>query len=146
MRGVMGLFNKEGCRTMHIQKQRNQASDDLTYRILGCAMEVHRHLGPGLLESVYQTCLSRELSAAGCQAVAGTTIPVTYKGQLLDCGFRADIIVEESVLIEIKAVERLLRVHEAQLLTYLKLTGISLGYLINFNSAPLTRGIRRYRR
>src|SRR5688572_22514925 len=117
---------------------------ELSGRVLGCAMEVHRHLGPGLLESVYRQCLGREITRSGLSAEAEVPIPVAYKGETLDCGFRADLVVEGKLLVELKAVERLLPIHEAQLLTYLKLSRVRLGLLINFNAAPLKNGIRRF--
>ena len=117
--------------------------EPLTRKVISAAIEVHRELGPGLLEVVYRTCLMDELLAAGLPARSEVHIPVTYKGKPLDCGFRADIVVEHSLLLELKAVERLLPIHEAQVLTYLKLTGIRVGLLFNFNSIPLKNGIRR---
>ena len=116
---------------------------DLTRRIIGCAIEVHRVLGPGLLENAYRECLMRELGLARLSFVREVHIPVTYKGVELDCGFRADIVVEDSVVLELKAVERLLPIHDAQLLTYLKLTERRVGLLLNFNSTSLRHGIRR---
>jgi GxxExxY protein len=116
---------------------------DLTRRIIGSAIEVHRALGPGLLENAYRECLMAELSLCGLRATRETPISVTYKGVQLDCGFRADIIVEEAVLLELKAVERLLPIHDAQLLTYLKLCGHRVGLLLNFNATSLRHGIRR---
>jgi GxxExxY protein len=115
----------------------------LTRRIIGSAIEVHRLWGPGLLESAYRESLVRELEMAGLAVKREVAVPVLYKGKRLDCGFRADIIVAESVILELKACERLLPIHEAQLLTYLKLCGIRVGLLINFNSTSLRHGIRR---
>ena len=100
-------------------------------------------LGPGLLENAYRECLMRELGLARLSFVREVHIPVTYKGVELDCGFRADIVVEDSVVLELKAVERLLPIHDAQLLTYLKLTERRVGLLLNFNSTSLRHGIRR---
>jgi GxxExxY protein len=116
---------------------------ELTGQIIGSAMEVHRVWGPGLLESAYRECLVRELGTRGLAVKREVAIPVAYKGERLDCGFRADVIVEDSVILELKACERLLPIHEAQLLTYLKLCGIRVGLLINFNSTSLRLGIRR---
>jgi GxxExxY protein len=118
----------------------------LTRRIIGCAMEVHRELGPGLLESVYRECLMRELASAGLPFVREVKVPITYKGEELDCGFGADIVVNDSVVVELKAVEGLLPIHEAQLLTYLKLMQRRVGLLLNFNSTSLKHGIRRLAR
>ena len=115
----------------------------LTRRIIGCAIDVHRTLGPGLLENAYRTCLLREFELAGLPARKEVAIPIRYKGEQLDCGFRADIVVADSVLLELKAVSELLPVHEAQLLTYLKLCGARVGLLMNFHAPMLRQGIRR---
>ncbi len=117
----------------------------LTTRIIGCAMQVHTALGPGLLESTYQECLCLELGQEGLSYRKEWEIPVLYRGHRIDCGYRVDIIVEDAVILELKAVETLKPIHEAQLLTYLKLSGISLGLLINFNVEHLRDGIRRKR-
>jgi GxxExxY protein len=116
---------------------------DLSRKIIGCAMEVHRALGPGLLESAYRECLLQELGAAGLAAKREVRVPVQYKGSTLDCGFRADIIVGDSIILELKAVERLLPIHDAQLLTYLELCNLRVGLLLNFNASSLRNGIRR---
>ena len=116
---------------------------ELSQQVIGCAIEVHRELGPGLLESVYSHCLARELCRAGLDVQHDVGIPVVYKSELIDCGFRADLIVNRSMLIELKAVERIIPLYEAQLLTYLKLCNLRLGLIINFNAAPLKNGIRR---
>lgn len=116
---------------------------ELTGQIIGAAIEVHRALGPGLLESAYQACLARELSLRGIAFEREKPLPVEYKGLELDCGYRLDFLVEDRVVLELKAVDRLLPVHEAQLLTYLKLTGCRVGLLINFNVAVLKEGIVR---
>ena len=116
----------------------------LSYKVIGSAIEVHRALGPGLLESVYRTCLLHELQVRGIEARSEVPIPVVYKGRKLDCGFRADLIVEETLLLELKALERLLPVHDAQILTYLRLSGLKVGFLFNFNASPLKNGIRRF--
>jgi len=116
---------------------------ELTERIIGAAIEVHRELGAGLLESSYRACLMRELSLNRIRAECEVAVPVAYKGLRLDCGFRADIIVEDRVILELKTVERLLPVHDAQLLTYLKLRGCHIGLLLNFNSTNLRNGLRR---
>ena len=111
--------------------------------VVGAAIEVHRHLGPGLLESAYESCLCRELELRGLSFERQQSLPVSYKGQSVECGYRLDLVVEEVVLAEIKAVEALLPIHQAQLLTYLRLTGLKLGLLLNFNVPVLTQGIRR---
>ena len=117
--------------------------DGLTEAIIGSAIEVHRALGPGLLESTYEMCLCRELSIRGLRFERQVAIPVEYKGVNLDCGYRADVVVEESVLLEIKAIDSLLSIHDAQLLSYLKLGGWKIGLLINFNVELLKHGLRR---
>ena len=115
----------------------------LTKDILGAAIDVHRALGPGLLENAYRQCLMFELTERGLAAEAEVPIPLIYKDVQLDCGFRADIIVRNAVLLELKCVERFLPVHDAQLLTYLKLCRLNVGLLINFNTSSLRNGIRR---
>jgi GxxExxY protein len=115
----------------------------LTELVIGCAVEVHRALGPGLLESAYEICLCRELSIRGIPFERQLPIPVGYKGVKLDCGYRADIVVDGRVLVEIKALDSLLPIHEAQLLTYLKLGGWKIGLLINFNVELLRHGLCR---
>ena len=114
----------------------------LTRRILTCAIEVHRHLGPGLLESVYESALSIELTAASIPFKRQIGVPLFYKGQLLS-EHRPDLVVGESVIVEIKAIERLDKIHIAQMLTYLKVTGLRVGLILNFNSAILVQGVRR---
>jgi GxxExxY protein len=113
--------------------------------VIGAAIEVHRTLGPGLLESAYEACLAHEVSARGMHAERQRTLPVVYKGVEIDCMYRLDMIVEGSVLLEIKAVEQLAPVHQAQILSYLRLSGLPLGLLINFHCATLKQGIRRFR-
>ena len=117
--------------------------NQLTGQIIGAAIEVHKTLGPGLLESAYEECLCRELSLRGFSYERQKEVPVEYKGVRLDCGYRLDIVVSESVVLELKACDRLERIHQAQLLTYLKLTGIKYGLLINFNVSVLKDGIKR---
>jgi GxxExxY protein len=118
-------------------------NDPLTERIIGFAIEVHRHLGPGLLESAYEECLCYELQQGDLAYRRQVPLPVIYKAVRLDCGYRIDVVVEESVIIELKTAERLIPVHEAQLLTYLKLSGIRIGLLLNFHAPVLRHGIRR---
>ena len=115
----------------------------LTEKVLGAAIEVHRALGPGLLESAYEACLCHELNLCGLPFQCQLKLPVVYKGVRLDCGFKIDVIVDQRVLVEIKSVKKLIPVHEAQLLTYLRLTGIKIGLLINFNVPVLKDGIVR---
>jgi GxxExxY protein len=114
--------------------------EDLTEKIIGAAIEVHRALGPGLLESAYEECFCHELSLRGVSFRRQVPLPVEYKGVKLDCGYRLDLIVQDSVVLELKCVEHTLPVHEAQLLTYLKLTGKRIGLIINFNVPVLMRG------
>jgi GxxExxY protein len=115
----------------------------LTESVIGAAIEVHRHLGPGLLESVYEQCLCWELARLGLEVRRQVALPVTYKGVPLSPGFKVDIVVGASVLIELKCVEKLAPVHEAQILTYLKLSRIKTGLLLNFNTPALRLGIKR---
>ena len=117
--------------------------DNVSNRVIGCAIEVHRILGPGLLESTYEQCLARELNLAGVGFKLQWPLPVEYKGTRLDCGYRVDILVEESLIVELKAVEQVLGIHRAQLLTYMKLAGIRTGLLINFNVTVLRGGLQR---
>ena len=116
--------------------------NELTGEIIGSAIEVHRTLGPGLLESAYEECLCRELSLRGIDFERQKSLPLSYKGIELDCCYRIDVIVGD-VVVEVKSVEKLLPIHDAQLLTYLKLSGRQVGLLINFNVPVLTDGIRR---
>ena len=117
--------------------------NELTEAIIGSAMEAHRALGPGLLESTYEMCRSRELSIRGLRFQRQAPIAVEYKGIKLDCGYRADVVVEDLFLVEIKAIDSLLSIHEPQLLSYLKLGGWKIGLLINFNVELLKHGLRR---
>ena len=116
---------------------------DLSGRVIGCAIEVHHHLGPGLLESIYEAALCHELATAGIRFARQVPLPILYKSRQLDCGFVMDLLVENALVLEIKAVAHLLPVHEAQLLTYLKVSGMTLGLLVNFNQVRLKDGIRR---
>jgi len=118
-------------------------NDPLTEKIIGFAIGIHRDLGPGLLESAYEECLCYELEQGGLSFRRQAALPVVYKSVRLECGYRMDIVVEEQVIIELKTVERLLPIHEAQMLTYLKLSGIRTGLLLNFNVPVLKDGIRR---
>lgn len=117
--------------------------NDLTDRIIGAAIEVHRTLGPGLLESAYEECLCRELELRGIRFRRQVALPLSYKGVALECGYRIDVLVEETAVVEIKAVEALLPVHEAQLVSYLRLGGWHVGLLINFHVPVLIKGVRR---
>ena len=117
--------------------------NDLTRRVIGCAIEVHRHLGPGLLESAYEDCLCHEMSLENIAHERQIALPVVYKGLSISAGYRLDILVESRLILEIKAVDRPAPVHEAQLLTYLRLNGLRIGLLLNFNHAVLRDGIKR---
>lgn len=117
---------------------------DLTERVIGLAIDVHRHLGPGLLESAYEECLCFELAQAGIEHRRQVPLPVIYKDVRLECGYRIDIVVRQEVIIEVKAIERILPVHDAQILTYLRLSGLKVGLLLNFNSVVLKNGLRRF--
>jgi GxxExxY protein len=117
--------------------------DPLTERVIGAAIEVHRTLGPGLLESAYEECMCRELSLAGLEFRRQVELPVVYKGVKLSAGFRIDLCVDEEVIVELKAVDKLLPIHEAQILTYLRLSGYHTGLLINFNVPMLKDGLKR---
>ena len=112
-------------------------------KIIGAAIEVHKNLGPGLLESTYEECLCRELSLNGLSFERQKPLPINYKGIHLDCSYRLDLVVENCVIVELKSIDTLLPIHYAQLLTYLKLTGLKLGLLINFNVPVLKDGIKR---
>ena len=115
----------------------------ITEDIIGAAIEVHRSLGPGLLESAYEACLAFELAERGLKVEQQKPLPISYKDVRLDCGYRLDLVVEDAVIVEMKAVDRLMPIHEAQLLSYLKLSGCKVGLLINFNVKVLKNGIRR---
>jgi GxxExxY protein len=119
--------------------------DPFTGKVIGCAIEVHRVLGPGLLESIYQQCLARELHINGIAFTLEHPLPVEYKGIKLDCGYRIDILAENRLIIELKAVEEIKGIHKAQLLTYMKLSGFDTGLLINFNVERLKDGIQRFK-
>jgi len=122
----------------------NEPLNALTESIIGAALEVHRELGPGLLENAYQICLAVELSACGLSIERQKPLPVIYKNQRVDCGYRLDFLVEGAVVVEIKAVERLERVHAVQLLSYLRFAKCPLGLLFNFHAGFLTRdGLKR---
>lgn len=120
-----------------------QQYDDLTRQVIGCAIEVHRTLGPGLLESVYEACLSRELTTAGLSHLRQQKLQVSYKGQQLDCDLKVDLIVERVLVVDVKSVVQILPVHEAQLLTYMQVAALPVGLLLNFHTAVLKQGVRR---
>jgi len=118
--------------------------DPLTYDIIGAAIEIHRELGPVLLESAYEHFLCLELAHRGLSFRRQVTLPVVYKGHKFDLGFRPDLIISEKVIVELKCISKLIPLHDAQVLTYMKLSGIRTGLLINFHSQPLIDGIKRF--
>jgi GxxExxY protein len=128
-------------RSDNIAKPRE--NDLLSAKVIGFAIEVHRMLGPGLLESAYEECLCFELKQNGVAFRRQVALPIIYKSVRLDCGYRLDVVIEDRIVLELKTVERLMPIHEAQMLTYLKLSGIRAGLLLNFNSAVLKDGMRR---
>jgi GxxExxY protein len=121
----------------------NDRLDEISHRIIGAAIEVHRHLGPGLLESAYQSCLAFELNQLGLKFEEQKSLPVVYKNVKLDCGYRLDLVVENEIIVEIKALEKLLPIHEAQLLSYLRLSNKRVGLLMNFHVPVLKNGMKR---
>ena len=118
--------------------------DELSNRVMGGANEVPRHLGPGLVESAYLRCLAQELSDANIAFETEKALPITYKGNNLDCGYRIDVLVDGRLVVELKAVDKLLPIHGAQVLTYLRMANVKTGLLINFNSRVLSSGIQRF--
>jgi GxxExxY protein len=135
-----------GTQRRHRESQRKiMEINEITRKIIGCAIEVHKHLGPGLLESAYAECMVYELQNSGLRVETQKPVPVIYKERKLDYGYRIDILVEDTVLIELKSVDAFNPVHEAQILTYMKFAGKKIGLLINFNVTMLRNGLRRYR-
>ena len=118
--------------------------DPLSNKVIGCAIEVHRELGPGLLESAYEQCLAAELSRSGIPFQVQVDLPLNYKGTRLDCGYRIDLLVDRQLIVELKSVEQLLKIHEAQILTYMRLAKVNVGLLMNFNVPVLKSGIKRF--
>ena len=131
--------------TTEAQRHREnpESKDPRTSAVIGAAIEVHRHLGPGLLESAYEECLCHELHLRGIDFRRQVELPISYKGLKLDCGYKIDLVVRNEIILELKAVDHILPIHEAQLLTYMKLTDKNVGLLINFNVSLLTKGIVR---
>lgn len=119
------------------------SENEIGEKLLGCAFRVHSALGPGLLESAYEVCLSHELGKVGLDAARQVSFPINYDGVELDAGYRIDLLIEDSVIVEVKAVEKLLPIHTAQLLSYLRLSDRRLGYLLNFNTGQMREGIKR---
>ena len=118
--------------------------DKLTHDVIACAIEVHKTLGPGLLESAYEQCLLFELRQHGIQALSQIQLPVVYKGNQIDAGYRLDLIIPEKLIIELKSVDKVLPIHQAQIITYMKLAQINKALLINFNVTRLVDGIKRF--
>ena len=117
--------------------------DRLSGQIIGCAIEVHKNLGPGLLESTYEQCLAYELKRSNISFKLQHNLPVEYKGVKLDCGYRIDMLIDNKVIVELKSVDNILPIHQAQLLTYMKLSGVGIGLLMNFNVKYMKTGIKR---
>ncbi len=135
------MFTAENAESAEMKKK--ERLNRITESIIGAAIEVHRDLGPGLLESAYENCLTFELVERGLKVEQQKPLPVVYREVKLDCGYRLDLLVEEAVIVEVKAVDRLAPIHKAQLLSYLRLSGCKVGLLINFNVKVLKDGIRR---
>jgi GxxExxY protein len=128
------VFNTEGT---------EDGVNRISRAVIGCAIEVHRFLGPGLLESAYESCLEHELITKGHRVERQRRVPIVYRGLRLDCGYRLDLVVDDVVIVEVKSVEQLRALHSAQLISYLRLAGLPLGILINFNVGLLKQGVRR---
>ena len=141
-----GLWiRKHSCLDNHEEHEGHEVKfDPLSHKVIGHALEVHRNLGPGLLESTYEQCLAHELTEAKISFQVQKALPVVYKGVNINCGYRVDLLVEDKLIVELKSVEKMLAVHEAQLLTYMKLSEINVGLLINFNSKVLKDGLKRF--
>lgn len=122
----------------------NKSLNGITEKIIGAAIAVHKELGPGLLESAYEACLVYELVQGGLKVESQKSLPLSYRGVKIDCGYRIDLLVENQIILELKSVEKIEPIHEAQLLSYLKLSGYKVGLLINFNVKLLRNGIRRF--
>jgi len=116
--------------------------NDIAYQIVGCAIEVNKELGPGLVERVYECCMIEELNLKGFSVQSQVSFPINYKGKILDTGLRIDLLVNDIIIVELKAVEKIIPLHEAQLLTYLKLTNLAKGLIINFNSKNITKDLK----
>lgn len=134
------MFHHEGTKST---KDTKASALAMSHVIIGAAIEVHRVIGPGLLESVYEVALCRELWLRGLNVERQVNVPVSYKGEILDCHVKLDLLIEQSVVVEVKAVDKLVSIHTAQLLTYLRLQNLWLGLLINFNVNSLRDGLRR---
>jgi GxxExxY protein len=122
---------------------RREDFGDCSETVIGACIEVHRHLGPGLLESAYEHCVAHELAQLGLRFERQRPVPLDYKGTKLECGYRLDLVALDALIVEIKCIDRLMRIHEAQLLTYLRLTTLQTGLLVNFRESVLKNGLRR---
>ena len=138
------LFHEDKRRFHKVTRREVMEFDAVSKEIIGCAIEVHRQLGPGLLESAYEECLMYELSKKALNVKRQMPIPVIYKDIRLDCGYRIDLLVENSVVIELKSIDTLAPIHHAQILTYMRFSGIKTGLLINFNVTILKNGLKRF--
>lgn len=123
--------------------QNEEVINDLTYKIIGCIYRVHSELGPGLFESTYEICLINELGRQGLKVESQKVLPVIYRGLRLEAGYKIDLLVEDSVIIELKSVDAINDIHKAQILTYLKLSGVEIGLLVNFNVKDMKKGVNR---
>lgn len=139
----MDLLTTRSLRSLEGTESTEEESNTLTGKIIGAAIDIHRALGPGLLESAYEACLIYELRLRKLKVESQKPIPIFYKDVMLDCGYRVDLVVEGQVIVEIKSVSNLVPIHESQLLSYLKLSDCKIGLLINFNVKYLKEGIRR---
>jgi GxxExxY protein len=130
---------------MHLNHEEHEVKfDGLSNQVIGCAIEVHKALGPGLLESAYEQCLAHELSIANISFKLQYPVPVRCKEVQLDCGYRIDIFVDDQIIVELKSVDKLVKIHEAQLLTYMKLANVKIGLLLNFNEQIIKNGMKRF--
>jgi GxxExxY protein len=137
-------MNRKGARIGTTTDVERRQIEQIGHHVVGSAIRVHRELGPGLLESTYQACLVSELRETGYWVDTEVVLPIEYKGRYVEAGYRIDLIVDKKVVVENKAVERLLPIHTAQILTYLKLSGVRLGFLLNWNVKLMKRGIHRF--
>ena len=126
-----------------VEMNKELTLNEITDKIIGAAINIHRELGPGLLESTYEACMVYDLTEIGLKVVQQKLLPVVYKGVKLECGYRIDLFIEDKIIVELKSVEKILPIHEAQLLSYLKLSGCKVGLLINFNVKILKNGIQK---
>ena len=126
------------------RESKDLPENEISGKIIGAAIEVHKRLGPGLLESAYEECLCCEMKLRGIKFERQVALPLNYKGLHLDCGYRLDLLVEDKIILELKSIESLMPIHEAQLLTYMKLSGMKIGFLMNFNEKLFKSGLKRF--